>query len=202
MAKERTGKIAEDQKWFRHHSMRLERIGEALFGKKYYKAIDRSDMQFWHNLYVEVFEVLRSSALRSMGSVDPDHRKNITEAIEYALDMLRTSKTKDETNAAVIAALFDLVFLLLGRSPYSAGGKVRDLSTFRTLTYSQTEEQLSYQLQSYIHRRPHEHGFSDPFEADYAYLVWTRERKKSRKDRSAYCEWMRERFPKTYALFR
>ena len=202
MAKMRAERTPEDQTRFRHHSMKLEQIGEALFGEKYYKAIDRSDMRFWHELYVEVFEVLRASALRSMGSVDPGHRKNIEEEIEFALKMLGATKAKDETNAAVIAALFELVFLLLGREPYRARGKVRDWSTFRTLTYSQTEEQLSYLLQSYMHRRAREHGFRDSFDADYAYLVWTRERKKSRKDRSAYCEWMRERFPKTYALFR
>ena len=150
MAKLRAEKIPDDQKRFRHHSMRLERIGEALFGEKYYKAIDRSDMQFWHELYVEAFEVLRASALRSMGSVDPDHRKNIKEEIEFALEKLGATKAKDETNAAVIAALFDLVFLLLGRAPYRARGKVRDWATFRTLTYSQTEEQLSYLLQSYM----------------------------------------------------
>ncbi len=202
MPKVRAERIPEDQKFFRHHSMKLERIGEALFGEKYYKAIDRSDMRFWRELYVKVFEVLRASALRSMGSVDPDHRKNIEEEIEFALKKLDATKTKDETNAAVIAVLFDLVFLLLGRKPYRTRGKVRDWSTFRTLTYSQTEEQLSYLLQSYMHRRPREHGFRDLFDADYAYLVWTRDRKKSQKDRSAYCEWMRERFPKTYALFR
>lgn len=202
MSKLRAERIPKDQKHFHHHSMKLERIGEALFGEKYYKAIDRSDMLYWHELYVGVFEVLRASALRSMGSVDPDHRKNIEEEIEWALKMVGATKAKDETNAAVIAALFDLVFLLLGRKPYRARGKVREWSTFRTLTYSQTEEQLSNLLQSYMHRHLREHGFSDAFEADYAYLLWTRERKKSRKDRSAYCEWIRERFPKTYGRFR
>ncbi len=159
MSKARAGRIPEDQKHFRHHSMKLERIGEALFGEKYYKAIDRSDMQFWHELYVDVFQVLRASALRSMGSVDPDHRKNIEQEIKFALDMLSATKVKDETNAAVIAALFDLVFLLLGRKPYRARGKVREWSTYRTLTYSQTEEQLSNLLQSYMHRHLREHGF-------------------------------------------
>jgi hypothetical protein len=202
MSKMRTQRMPEDQKVFRHHSMKLERIGEALFGERYHKAIDRSDMRYWHEFYVEVFEVLRASALRSIGLVDPDHQRNIEEKIESALQMLRATKAKDETNAAVIAALFELVFLLLGREPYRARGRFRDWSTFRTLTYSQTEEQLSYLLQGYMQRHPHEHGFNDSFEADYAYLVWTREQKKSGKDRSAYCAWMRERFPNTYALFR
>jgi hypothetical protein len=53
-----------------------------------------------------------------------------------------------------------------------------------------------------MQRRPQEHGFADSFDADYAFLAWARERKKSLKDRSAYCEWMRECFPETYALFR
>ena len=150
MAKLRAERIPEDQKHFRHHSMSLERIGESLFGEKYRKAIDRSDMQFWHKLYVDVFEVLHASALRSVGSVDRVHRKNIGEKIQFALDMLNATKSKDETNAAVIAALFDLVFLLLGREPYHTSGKVREWSTFRTLTYSQTEEQLSYLLQGYM----------------------------------------------------
>ena len=145
MSKVRARRTPDDQKHFRHHSMKLERVGEALFGERYHKAIDRSDIQFWHKLYVEIFEVLGASALRSMGSVDPDHRKNIEEEIKSALSNL---------------------------------------------------------LQSYMHHHPREHGFSDAFDADYAYLIWTRELKKSQRDRSAYCEWMRERFPRTYALFR
>ena len=118
-------------------------------------------MKIWHELYVAIFQVLRASALRSMGSVDPDHRKSIEEEIEFALKKLDATRAKDETNATVIAALFDLVFLLLGRRPYRARGKFRNWSAFRTLTYSQTEEQFSYLLQSYMHRRPREHGFCD-----------------------------------------
>lgn len=152
-------RIPEDQKRFRHHSMKLERVGEGLFGKKYYKAIDRSDMQFWRDLYIDVFEVLRASVLRSIGSIDPDHRRNVEEEIKLALEMLRATKTKDEINADVIASLFNLVFLLLGRKPYAARTKVRDWSTFRTLTYSQTEEQLSHLLRSYVHRRLRETWF-------------------------------------------
>ena len=110
-------------------------------------------------------------------------------------------KEKDELHGALIVTLFKLVFLLLGRLPYHAKGNRRSLATFRTLTYSQTEEQLSRVLQGYIERHASEHGFGDYFDAADAFLTWTRENKRPRSDRSAYVEWVRLSFPETYAKF-
>jgi hypothetical protein len=110
---------------------------------------------------------------------------------------MRRSTTKDELHGALIVTLFKLVFLLLGRLPYRAKGKRRSLATFRTLTYSQTEEQLSWLLQGYMQRHASEHGLGDFFDADYAFFTWARENKRQQSDRSAYVEWVRLNFPET-----
>jgi len=194
--------MPEDQKVFRHHSMALERLGVSLFGDKYHKAIDRWDIAFWKSLYVSTFEVLRASVFSSIGSVDKQHRQDIEHELDHALQMLKVAKAKDEINAATIASLFRLVFLLLGRLPYHTKGKRRNLGTFRTLTYSQTEEQLSWMLQGHIQRNAENFGFGDFFDADFAFHQWAREKKRTTSDRSAYVEWVRESFPETYAEFR
>ncbi|WP_353256217.1 hypothetical protein, partial [Hyphomonas sp.] len=115
---------------------------------------------------------------------------------------VKGAKAKDEIHASLIVGLFTLVFFLMGRLPYAARGKQRSFSTFRTLTYSQTEEQLSWLLQSYVEGRPQEHGFGDHFDAHYAFFVWAREHKHSLSDRSAYVDWVRTTFPQTYSHFR
>ena len=169
--------------------------------REFYKAKDVSDMKFWKSLYVRTFEVLRLSIFRSVGTVDKSHRKAIEEELDRALDRLSAANGKDAIHEQVIASLFRLVFLLLGRSAYAEPGKRRDFSTFRTLTYSQTEGQLSWLLQAYIHRKPRDHGFDDSFAADFAFGQWAKEKKRP-ADRLTYVEWVQDLFPETYAIFR
>ncbi|OYX50111.1 MAG: hypothetical protein B7Y90_05360 [Alphaproteobacteria bacterium 32-64-14] len=174
---------------------------EVRITREFYKSKDISDMKFWKNLYVRTFEVLRLSVFRSIGSIDKSHRKAIEQELDRALDRLKSANGKDAINAQVIASLFRLLFLLLGRSAYAEPGKRRDFSTFRTLTYSQTDEQLSWLLQGYIHGKAQDHGFEDHFAADFAFGAWAK-LKKWPADRSTYVEWVREVFPETYAMFR
>lgn len=202
MAKRSTASIPQDQNVFLHaNNMSLERFAESLFGKKYYKSVDRVDIGFWKAFYIATFEVLDRSIFGSIGSIDKSHKQAIQKALTHGLEWMRRSKTKDELHGALIVTLFKLVFLLLGRPPYYAKGKRRDLATFRTLTYSQTEEQLSWVLQGYMQRHASEHGFGDVFDVDYAFLTWARENKRDRSDRSTYVEWVRLNFPEAYAKF-
>jgi hypothetical protein len=202
MTKRSTTTTPQDQNVFCHaNNIRLERFAESLFGRKYYKSVDRVDIGFWKKFYIATFEVLDNSIFNSIGSIDNLHRNAIQEEVRQGLEWMRRSKTKDELHGALIVALFKLVFLLLGRLPYHAKGQRRDLATFRTLTYSQTEEQRSWLLQGYIQRHASEHGFGDFVDADYAFLAWTRENKRQRSDRSAYVEWVRLTYPETYAKF-
>ena len=195
--------IDSEQKTFRHgHNIKLERFAESLFGKKYYKCANRIDMAFWKKFYISTFEVLEASIFRSIGHVDEFHRQNIQSEIVHTLTILRTAKNKDELNSWLIVGLLNLVFLLLGRTPYKARGKIRDLATFRTLTYSQTEEQLSWLLQGYMQRNATDFGFSDHFDADYAFYEWSRENKKHSQKRSAYVEWIRLNYPEVYLKFK
>jgi hypothetical protein len=171
MAKRRVTSIPDDQKVFRHnYNLPLERLAESLFGKKYHKSTDRMDIGFWKTFYVETFEVLQNSITSSIGSIDKVHNQAIQEEVARGLEWMRRSKAKDELHGALIVTLFKLVFLLLGRLPYQAKGKRRSFCTFRTLTYSQTEEQLSWLLQGYVEQNPSEHGFGDFFDAKYAIL--------------------------------
>ena len=202
MAKRSIAPIPDDQKVFRHsNNMPLERFAESLFGEKYHKSMDRVDIGFWKAFYVGTFEVLENSIFSSIGSIDKSHKQAITEEVKQGLEWLLRSKEKDELHGALIITLFKLVFLLLGRLPYRGKGKHRSLATFRTLTYSQTEEQLSWLLQGYLQRHASEHGFGDLFDADYAFITWARENKRQRSDRSAYVEWVQRNFPQTYAKF-
>jgi hypothetical protein len=147
-------RIAPDQKTFSHdYNLSLEFFAHSLFGKKYHKSINRHSIAFWKKFYVSVFEVLQASIFTSIGSVDPEHRRDIKQHLDHSLKWLREAETKDKIHGALIVSLFKLVFLLLGRLPYATNGKRRDLSTFRTLTYSQTDEQLSNLLECHMLRR-------------------------------------------------
>jgi len=199
----RSAPIPPDQKVFSHdYNLSLEFFAQSLFGDKYHKSVDRHDIGFWKKFYVATFEVLQASVFSSIGSVDRAHRRDIEEHIDRSLKWIREAETKDKIHGALVVSLFKLTFLLLGRLPYAEKGKRRDLATFRTLTYSQTDEQLSWLLQGFVQRNAVEHGFQDIFDADYAFLLWTRENKRQRSDRTAYVEWVRTQFPETYALFR
>jgi hypothetical protein len=200
MAKENIA-IPNEQKVFRHANLRLERFAESLFGQKYHKSMDRVDIGFWKSFYVKTFEVLQNSIASSIGSIDKSHNQAIQQEVASGLEWIRRLKVKDELHGALIVTLFRLVFLLLGRLPYREKGKRRSFSTFRTVTYSQTHEQLSWLLQGYMQRHASEHGFGDSFDADYAFLQWARKNKRQRSDRSAYVEWVRLNFPETYAKF-
>ncbi|MEQ9505618.1 MAG: hypothetical protein RLO80_05065 [Hyphomonas sp.] len=198
-----TPKITADQKIFAHnYSLSLERLAESLFGQKYHKATDRTDVGFWKEFYLSALAVIQSSLFKSIGSIDRQHSISISDQLERTITSVKRAKAKDEIHASLIVGLFKLVFLLMGRLPYAARGKQRSFSTFRTLTYSQTEEQLSWLLQSYVEGRPQEHGFGDHFDAHYAYFVWAREHKHSSSDRSAYVDWVRTTVPQTYSQFR
>jgi len=202
MAKRSITSFPYDQRLFLHASnLPLERFAESLFGKKYAKSIDRVDIGFWKIFYISTFEVLEKSIFCSIGSIDKSHRQAIKDEVTNGLDWLRRSKAKDELHGALIVTLFKLVFLLLGRLPYREKGKQRAFNTFRTLSDSQTEEQLNWLLQGYMQRHASQHGFGDFFDADYAFLTWARENKRHRSDRSAYVEWVQYKFPQTYAKF-
>lgn len=202
MAKRQTSRVPEDQNIFRHaDNIRLERFAESLFGKKYHKSVDRVDIGFWRAFYLATFEVLDNSVFGSIGSIDKQHKQAIQEEISGGLEWMRRAKTKDALHGALIVTLLRLVFLLLGRLPYTARGKTRSLATFRTLTYSQTEEQLSWLLQGYIQRHARDHGFEDVFDADYTFLKWRRENGRQQTERSAYVEWVRTHFPQTFSKF-
>jgi hypothetical protein len=194
--------IPEDQKLFRHsNNFALERFAVKLLGKRYHKSMDRVDIGHWKTVYVKTFEVLNASVFSSVGAVDKEHRVKIEAVISQGLEALREAKGKDHLHGVLIASLLNLVFLLLGREPYYAKGPHRSFAVHRTLTYSQTEEQLSWLLQGYIQRHANNHGFGDFFDADYAFYTWAKLNKKQRSDRSAYVCWVREHFPQTYALF-
>lgn len=202
MVRHTIASIPQDQKVFRHaNNMPLERFAESLFGAKYHKSMDRVDIGFWKKFYLATFGVLDKSVFSSIGSIDKSHKQAIQDEITHGLEWLHRSKTKDELHGALIVTLFKLVFLLLGRLPYHAKGKRRSLATFRTVTYCQTEEQLSWLLQGDMQRHASEHGFGDSFDADYAFYAWTRENKREHSDRSAYVEWVRVKFPETYAKY-
>jgi hypothetical protein len=202
MARRSSPIIPDDQKIFRHeNNMPLERIAVSLFGKKYHKCLDRVDIGFWKAFYLGTFEVLEKSIFASIGSIDKSHRLKIQEELSNGLEWMRRSKAKDELHGALIVTLLKLVFLLLGRLPHSGKGKRRSFDTYRTLTYSQTEEQLSWLLQGYMQRHATAHGYGDFFDADYAFYTWAKQNKRQRSDRSAYVEWVRLHFPDTYAKF-
>lgn len=125
MAKHSTISIPQDQKVFLHaNNMRLERFAESLFGKKYYKSVDRLDIGFWKAFYVAAFEVLDNSIFRSIGSIDKSHKQAIQEEVTHGLEWMRRSTTKDELHGALIVTLFRLVFLLLGRLTLSREGQI------------------------------------------------------------------------------
>lgn len=198
-----SSKVPVDQKWFLHAgNLGLERLAESLFGSKYHKAIDRTDIGYWRAFYISTFEVLLVSVGPSIGSVDPTHRSAIDEQLRRTLESLKAARAKDEVHGILILGLFRLVFLLLGRLPYPARGKRRELATFRTLTYSQTEEQLSWLLQGHVQQNAATLGFDDSFDADRAYSKWCSKSRRHINDRSSYVNWVRECLPETYSLYR
>ncbi|RYG31894.1 MAG: hypothetical protein EON93_12180 [Burkholderiales bacterium] len=169
--------------------------------REFHKSKDISDMTFWKDLYVRTFEVLQASIFRSIGSVDKSHRKAIEDELTRALSRLKSAQGKDSIHAQLIASLFRLIFLLLGRSAYAVAGKERNFSTFRTLTYSQTEEQLCWLLKGYIHTNLQAHGFEHYIDADLAFAAWAKAQKKPAKEASVFVQWVRECFPPTYGAF-
>lgn len=196
-------KVSPEQRAFLHnYNLSLERFAESLFGEKYYKSVDRTDMAFWKGFYLSALEVISASIFRSIGTIDRPHKNDLQQTLDRLIQSVRDASSKDEIHSRLIVGLFKLVFLLLGRAPYYSKGKIRNLSTFRTLTYSQTEEQLSWLLQGYVQSHPSEHGFIDSFEADYAHHQWAKQNKRSANDRPVYVDWVRLNFPDTYSKFR
>lgn len=169
--------------------------------REYHKSRDFSAMVYWKKLYVRTFEVLQVSIFRSTGSIDKIHRKEIEDELERAVTRLKSARGKDAIHEQLIASLFRLVFLLLGRSAYPTPGKRREFSTFRTLTYCQTEEQLSWLLRGYVHTHLPAHGFEDRIDADLAFDRWAKAQKKAATDSSVFVEWVRTTFPRTYGTF-
>ncbi|NRB20283.1 MAG: hypothetical protein HRU33_22790 [Rhodobacteraceae bacterium] len=196
-------KPTADQKVFQHgYQLGLERLAEQLFGKKYHKSVNRTDIKFWATFYRSAFEVLKASTFRSIGSIDRSHEHAIRQEIDRFLVSSKNLKSKDEIHGELIVRLFRLVFLLLGREPYPARGKLRDFNTFRTLNYSQTKEQRSWLIQGHIQRSAETLGFEDSFAADYAFLEWCRANKRSNSDRSSYTEWAQAQFPEIADYYR
>ena len=193
----------KEQKNFLHkRNVTLELFATSLFGKKYRNSSEIVDVSFWKRFYIATFDVLNESVFLSIGMIDKTHKEAIQNEITLTLEGLRSAKKKDEIHGLLIVSLFKLVFLLLGRQPYYARGKRRDFSTFRTLTYSQDEEQLSWLLQGYVQKNANEHGFEDFFDADRAFYKWCKKNKRQRSDRCAYVRWVRLNFPETYTKFR
>ena len=193
----------DEKKHILHGSfMPLETFARSLFGDRYFGSVGWTDPTVWKRFYLDCVEVLQGSFSRSVGSIDGPHRKQVEDELKILHRQLKQAKHKDQMHTVLVVRLFRLVFLLMGRLPYHVRGKRRTLNTFRTLSYSQTEEQLSWLLQGYVQRHAEENGFDDFFHVDHEFFVWAQERKRPLKDRSAYVEWVRERLPEVYAQFR
>ncbi len=182
--------------------MPLEHFARSLFGDKYFGSVNWTGITEWKSFYSSCVEVIEQSIYKSIGSIDPSHREQISNVLQTLRLRLKDANGKDQIHAILIVGLFKLVFLLLGRLPYVVRGRRRSFGTFRTLTYSQTEEQLSWLLQGAIQSSAREHGFVDSFDADVAFIRWAKEKKRMQSDRIAYVEWVRENFPETYRKFR
>ncbi len=78
-----TLKMAADQKIFAHnYSLSLERLAESLFGEKYYKSTDRTEIGFWKEFYLSALVVIQSSLFRSIGSIDRQHSISMRDQLE------------------------------------------------------------------------------------------------------------------------
>ena len=182
--------------------MPLETFARSLFGDTYYGSVSWHQFGEWKKFYQRTLKVLQHSGLRSVGSIDEMHRAKIEQSFNKLNDDLKNAKTKDRMHTVLIVGLFKLVFLLFGRLSYKARGNYRNLNTFRTMSYCQTDEQLSWLLQGFIQRSAQELGYEDSFDADYAYFQWTQEKKLKHVDRSNYVAWVREKHQSVLLKFR
>lgn len=180
--------------FFHGDNLSLERFAESLFGDKYYKSVDRHDILFWKKFYISTLEVIRESFGPSVGSIDKAHSGAILAVVDGSIEHRKSVQTKDQIHGHLIVALFKLVFLLMGRIPYRARGKIRNMSTFRTLSYCQTEEQLGWLLQGRVQATAKTLGYIDSIEADMAFRRWFKTMKRM-PERSAYVKWVRKFHP-------
>lgn len=195
-------KLPDEQMEFLHgNDMRLEMFARSISDDKYYGSVNWTDIKSWQSFYLETLDIIQRSIFRCIGYVDPSHKRALEETIAQAMSSVKAAKRKDAIHSALIVSLFKIIFLLLGRLPYNSRNKIRSFSSFRTLTYCQTEEQLSYLLQSEVESNYSNHGFTDSFDASYAFSTWAKMHKVSRDDRSAYVKWVALKFPETYNRF-
>ena len=196
---------AEDQKHFLPlDGMPLEYFARNVFGDRYHGSAGWSKISVWKKLYVDCLLLIRNSFDDSVGSVDAFHRGHIIQTIDRISERIKRSKRKDDVHKWLIIGLFQLVFLLLGNLPKRMASRKKrqpkkfNFSAFRTLSYSQTREQLGVLLRSRIEGNPNKFGFSDFFEAQIAFLNWSKEAKKNNAQ-NTYVDWVVAEFPELYA---
>lgn len=198
-------KISEEQKHFLvQDSMQLEFFARNVFGNQYYGSAGWTAMSVWKTFYIDCLKLIANSFDQSVGSIDGYHRGHIFETIEKITENIRQAKRKDDIHKWVIIGLFQLVFLLLGNVPKRMASNKRRhpkkfiFSGFRTLSYCQTEEQFGWLLRSHIEKHPREFGFGDFFDAQMAFVNWSKAAKDSKVPHT-YVDWVRELFPELYA---
>jgi hypothetical protein len=196
-------KIPNDQKHFLHGSdLSLEAFARSISEDKYYRSVSWTDIKRWQTFYLECLRIINRSLFATIGYVDPSHKKKIVDTLESAISKVKSASRKDEIHSALIVSLFKIIFLLLGRLPENSKGKTFYFSAFRTLTYCQTEEQLSYLLRKEIQRELSHFGFGDSLDADLAFAKWAKQAKFKTNDSSAYVKWFSETFPEQFTSFR
>lgn len=182
--------------------MPLELFARSLFGDKYFGSVNWTEWTIWKRFFLRSVCVLEASLLPSIGSVDEKHREDLARSIGRMKEDVKNADSKDRMNTVLIIGLLKLVFLLSGRLPYYARGSRRNLNTFRTLSYCQTDEQLSWLLQAHIQKNAEALGFVDSFEADLAHFTWAKANKRKHSDRAGYVQWVRETYPEVLLQFR
>lgn len=197
-------KISEEQQHFLHGTeMHMEYFARNVFGDRYFGSAGWTDIRVWKKFYADCLELTERSFLQTVGSIDSYHRGHIRETFRITLKRIKAAKRKDDLHRDLIVGLFQLLFLVMGNIPrrmsLKRGRKTPAIgfSAFRTLSYSQTEEQMGWLLRSRIEGQPEEYGFGDFFDAQVAFNDWFKVEKAAGRN-STYVDWVRQRFPELY----
>ena len=192
----------DEQKHLRaENSIALEYFATSLFGDTYWHSADYTEISFWRKMYLRTLKVLEHSIPRCIGSVDRTHRDDILFEVSSMRQKLEVARRKDDIHCALIAGLFRLTFLLLGRRPYKARGNFRQLNTFRTISYCQTIDQFGLLLRGYVEGQAKTIGYEDSFDLRMRFLHWRKERKLHEND-GHFVQWVEEVHPNLLNKFR
>ena len=168
-------------------------INSILGGKDFRKIKDGYSHKSLRQVFQKVAKSIRFAVEENLSIIDSEHMRHLAYCIDRAEDRMRSTTSEKELFEVFTSFQGEMIFLLLGDMPKHREGFVNrrenwKLNGYRSIIYTQDEEQKNRQLDSYIQN--YLIGENKIFEDHTEYFLFRNSNEL--RNRNAFLNWLKK----------